>query len=70
VTPGTLYKNRRHHPDRVFMVLRVQPVKRAGVKTARLYGLLLQLQNAEPVQETSFLVEEIAKDFPLVMWAP
>lgn len=67
VTPGTIYKNRRHHPDRLFVVLHVKRVKRGDHKTARLHGILIEADNVNP--EASFLVEEIAKQFPLVMWA-
>lgn len=68
VTPGTIYKNRRHHPDRLFLVLNVKRVKRGDYKTARLHGILVEEKGVS--QEASFLVEEIAKHFPLVMWTP
>lgn len=68
MTPGTIYKNRRHHPDRLFLVRDVKRVKRGEVKTARLHGLLIEEKSAP--QEASFLVDEIAKQFPLVMWTP
>lgn len=64
-----IYKDKRHHPSRVFVVTKVQRVKRAKVVTNRIYGLELVSGTPQPV-ETSYLQKDFDKLYPIVMWAP
>jgi hypothetical protein len=65
---GVIYKNRRTHPERVFVVTSVKKVRKGGQKMLRLNGLYIA-DNVPPV-ESSFLEPELNEKFGFVMWAP
>lgn len=64
-----IYKDKRHHPSRVFVVTKILRVKRGKVVTNRIHGLELQDGQEHPV-ETSYLQKDFEKAYPIVMWAP
>lgn len=64
-----IYKNKRHHPSRVFVVTEIKRVKRGKIVTNRINGLELQDGHPSPV-EMSYLQKDFDKAYPIVMWAP
>lgn len=64
-----IYKDKRHHPSRVFVVTEIKRVKRGKVVTNRINGLELQDGQTLPV-EASYLQKDFDKVYPIVMWAP
>jgi hypothetical protein len=64
-----IYKDKRHHPSRVFVVTSTRPIKKGGVKTRRIFGLELVDGSPSPV-EASYLQKEFDELYPLMMWAP
>ena len=64
-----IYKDKRHHPSRVFVVTEIKRVKRGKVVTNRINGLELQDGQTLPV-EASYLQKDFDKAYPIVMWAP
>lgn len=68
ITKGTIFKNRRHHPDKVFMVVRVVGVKKGEISTHKIYGLQAG-DGAEPIT-TSYIFSDFVHEFPFVYWSP
>lgn len=66
---GHLFKSKRHHPDRVFLVTEVKRVKKGTLKTHRIFGLEITDDAAVPA-ESSYLQEDFSKRYPIIMWAP
>lgn len=64
-----IYKNKRHHPDRVFVVTSIKPVKIGKVRTSRIYGLELKDGQTAPVEAT-YLLKDFDAIYPIIMWAP
>lgn len=64
-----IYKDKRHHPSRVFVLTNTKKVKIGKIKTQRFYGLELVEGTPQPV-ETSYLQKDFDKVYPIVMWAP
>lgn len=64
-----IYKNKRHHPSRVFVVTSMKPIKKGPMKTSRIFGLEFSDGSPAPV-ETSYLQKEFNELYPIMMWAP
>lgn len=69
MTPGSIYKNKRHHPDRVFLILRTKNVKIKGAKRLRIFGIQIN-ENEGLQEEVTYLDSEFEPAFPMLMWAP
>jgi hypothetical protein len=69
VNPGTIYKNRRHHPDKIFVVTKVKSVTIGKRKTYRLYGLQI-VQDGGLDDTATYLQEEFSREFTHLMFAP
>jgi hypothetical protein len=66
---GNIYKNRRSHPDQVFVVLQTRVVKsNTKPSVMRVKGILI-VDGQAPL-ETSFLLADFNKTFPFLMWGP
>jgi len=65
---GNIYKNRRRHAERVFVVTGVKNVKKGILKTHRITGLQIS-EGGQPVEE-SYLTESFNREFPFLMWGP
>ena len=74
---GHIFKNKRHHPDRVFLVRTVKKVRvktkiksatKKDIFTFRLHGIYIA--DDVPPEERSYLWADFQQEFGLVMWAP
>lgn len=69
MTPGSIYKNRRRHPDRVFFITEVKRVKVGTKKMQRIYGVQV-VQDGGPDDTASYLNDSFHREFPFLMFAP
>lgn len=67
--PGSIYKNRRHHPDRVFVVTEVKRVKVGVLKTHRINGIQI-VQDGGPDDTATYLSDSFHREFPFLMFSP
>lgn len=63
---GSIYKNRRHHPDRIFVVLKIRNMKGGYRKVT---GIQI-VMDAGPDDTAEYTEAEFAREFPLLMFAP
>jgi hypothetical protein len=68
ISKGTIFKNRRHHPDRVFVVTEVKNVKVGGRRLQRVNGLMIVQDGS--IHEESLLSDTLARELGYVMFAP
>lgn len=66
---GSIYKNRRHHPDRVFVVTKVKPVKIGKVRTHRIYGIQI-VQDGGPDDTATYLEDTFHREFKFLVFSP